>query len=338
MLGLNQRLSMIYDDTATDPCFHTGRPPANIEELLLKARRQLGLNEGNRHWRLISARKKFRKVLFEIQEITPHGTPRLIGKIGKPDRIKNLYRTLTELRAAGFRPPARLTVPEPLDCIEDQGFILQEKAPGVDAASLILNDAEMSIEAASGAALWLAALHRSAVPTWQCITETGALNVEQELARVLPDKAEVIHKIISTVQDLLKHQPSTLVPSHGDFHPRNVLIHAKERITVIDIDKFGLAEREYDVASFLVQTAIFDFMCHVDFVRTINARRMFMHVYEGESGYKFVPGRVGAYIALGFLRKLHYELVLLRTGREQYVDPWLRAASAALDGDLTFSG
>jgi hypothetical protein len=40
------------------------------------------------------------------------------------------------------------------------------------------------------------------------------------------------------------------------------------------------------------------------------------------------------YIAMAFLKNLHFELVLLKTGRKQYADPWLTGATTAIRGEL----
>ena len=42
-------------------------------------------------------------------------------------------------------------------------------------------------------------------------------------------------------------------------------------------------------------------------------------------------------MAMAFLKNLHFELVLLKTGRMEYAKPWLKGAAAILKGDLYLS-
>ena len=100
---------MLYDTTATNAAFANGRPPEDIFEILEWAKQQTDSNRES-DWRLISARRRFGKILFEIEETTTAGPRRLIGKLGKAERATTLFDTLVLLRSAGFEPPARLPV------------------------------------------------------------------------------------------------------------------------------------------------------------------------------------------------------------------------------------
>jgi hypothetical protein len=92
---------MLYDPSAKDVLFADGKPPKDdVHELLAWARQQLGFN-GTRSWRLLAAQKKFGKTLFEIEESTPSGTRRLIGKRGKTERADTLHAALQSLWGAG---------------------------------------------------------------------------------------------------------------------------------------------------------------------------------------------------------------------------------------------
>ena len=120
---------MLFDPTVGDATFVDGWPPKDLKKTLESIREELGL-DGDRPWSLISARTKLGRVLFEIEEETTWGPRRLIGKLGKRERAVNLYQTLLSLRDAGFRPPARITVPEPVACLPERGLVLQEKVAG----------------------------------------------------------------------------------------------------------------------------------------------------------------------------------------------------------------
>src|SRR5262249_51696604 len=112
---------MLFDPTVSDATFVDGRPPKDIKNTIETIREEMGLN-GDCPWSLISARTKLGRVLFEIEEEASFGCRRLIGKLGDPERAVNLHRTLISLRDADFKPPARLTVPEPVACLPERGF------------------------------------------------------------------------------------------------------------------------------------------------------------------------------------------------------------------------
>ena len=47
--------------------------------------------------------------------------------------------------------------------------------------------------------------------------------------------------------------------------------------------------------------------------------------------------RAGLHMSMAFLKNLHFELVLLKTGHTEYAKPWLKGAAAFLKGDLYLS-
>jgi aminoglycoside phosphotransferase (APT) family kinase protein len=119
-------------------------------------------------------------------------------------------------------------------------------------------------------------------------------------------------------------------PCHGDFHPANILIAGRERITAIDMDKFAEREPESDIGWFLAQSAAFGFFKNSTFQSTAEARNIFIRSYQAETGRDIPARRAGLYIAMAFLKNLHFELVLLHTGRRSYVEPWLWGAEAGI--------
>jgi len=329
---------MLFDPSATDASFVDGRPPKDLAETIEWTRVQMGL-DGNRPWRLISARKKLGRTLFEVEEETANGTKRFIGKLGRPERAETLYRTLTLLRAAGFQPPSRMTVPEPIAWIPERGFVLQEKVPGRQASEILLGSPGRACFAAADCARWLGALHDCDVPAPAAALDSQIVSVwVRELAEAQPAEAGRIEKIADQISKELAEPINDTVPCHGDFHPMNVFIAGTQRISGIDIDKFGAREPEADIAWFLAQTCAFGFFKTGTFSATARAREAFCRCYEAETGRHIRANRAGLYMAMAFLKNLHFEIVLLKTGRSEYVDPWLSgAASAILEGDIYLS-
>jgi aminoglycoside phosphotransferase (APT) family kinase protein len=325
---------MIYDSTAKDACFVDGRPPEGLQELLTWAQAKLPEHP---EWRLISARRKLGRTLFEIEEDTPSGPSRLIGKSGNSERAATLFKTLAALRQAGFAPPALHTVPKPVAFIAERGFVLQEKIPGDQVARLIVTGDDVARSAANRAAAWLARLHGCSVPATPSKPDVTAVSTwARDLAEALPNEAVRVLEIERAILRELDAAPSPLLPSHGDFHPMNIFI-AEKRVTGIDIDKYALREPEADIGWFLMQTAAMGFFETGSFACTEQPRSTFVERYEIEAGQAIRSNRAALYVAMAFLRNLHFELVLLKTGRVQYADPFLSsAASAILEGNLHF--
>jgi hypothetical protein len=328
---------MLFDLTVSDATFVDGRPPKDIKNTIETIREELGL-DGDCPWSLISARTKLGRVLFEIEEETSLGPRRLIGKLGDPKRAVNLQRTLISLRDSGFKPPARLTVPEPVACLPERGFILQEKVPGRHASDLLLETSMRATFAAADCGRWLAALHQCELPAAPVCTEPEAISKwATELAETLPDRAKELNEIGAALREASSCNVSRLVPTHGDFHPMNILIKGTQRVTGIDMDKFGAREAEADIGWFLMQSAVFGFFKTGIFNATELARRAFVTCYENETGEPIRTDRASLHMAMAFLKNLHFELVLLKTGHTEYVTPWLEGAAAFFRGDLYLS-
>jgi hypothetical protein len=309
-----------------------------MDELLASARRRLAMN-GIPPWRLISARRKLGKTLFEVEEETASGPRRLIGRIGPERRAGTLYAALEALWNAGFRPPSRLTVTQPVALLDERGLVLQEKAPGRQALDLILEGEHETRLAAEASADWLAALHGCAVRVAPADAHPPAISRwAGELAPLLPADADRIRRIENAVLHELRQPSPPPVPCHGDFHAMNIFVAPSGRITAIDLDKFCVREPESDVGYFLAQTAAFGFLEKASFDVTALARRTFLERYQSARGGPVHTRRVATYMAMAFLKNLHFELVLLSTGRTQYADPWIgAAASAILNGNLHLS-
>lgn len=322
---------MLYDTSATDVLFAKGRPPKeDVHELLAWARQQLGLN-GARSWRLLGAQRKLGKTLFEIEESGPSGTRRLVGKRGKEERAETLHSALQSLWNEGFRPPSRFTVTESVACLPERGFILQEKAPGLQALDLILHHPDRAESAARDSAEWLAALHGAPVRAVAGLNDANAVAMwARELTERLPSEASRIGTIEDAVLRELADPIRETVPCHGDFHAMNIFIADSGRITGIDLDKFCQHEPEADVGYFISQTASFGYFSTGSFETTARSREAFLEQYQSTSGRQVRTRRAGLYIAMAFLKNLHFELVLLKTDRTQYVEPWLSGAAEAI--------
>lgn len=330
---------MVYDEAAAKPVFASGRAPTiDLESLLEESWPLLELPDVG--WRLISARRKLGKTLFEIEVDGPGAPRRVIGKIASEGSCRTLFDALRLLWNAGFCPPHRHTVSEALGCLPEHGLILQELAPGRQAFDFIQEGGDPAVAAASQCAEWLTALHRAPVQAAprHAVAEGKIRTWIEELGVELPDSAARLHRIEAALLSHARKTAGPLVPGHGDFHMMNIFISDSGRLTAIDVDKFGMAEREADVGYFLSQTASLGYMKHGNFAHTSRSRAAFIDEYE-RAGAKVRHDRASMYMASAFLKNLHFELCLLATGNTAYVEPWLRASERALlEGDIGLDG
>lgn len=291
-------------------------------------------------WRLISARRKMGRTLFEIEERSGGKIVRVVGKICKHEKAEILYHALRGLWIAGMRPPDRYTVSRPVGFYPEKHLILQERAPGQPALEAILAGQEQAEFAGEGCARWLVHLQKTkiAAPQGGGHPQAAALR-SHALQAVLPQESSRIGRIQARIDSILSTPPATSVLSHGDFHGMNVLLHGERRLTGIDFDKFSKREPEADPAYFLAETAAQGFLRRRSFACTEPARLAFLRTYIEHCGGSFQRSRAGAWMAVTFLQHLHFELVLLKTQHTEYATPWIQAAeTAAFDGNLELRG
>jgi aminoglycoside phosphotransferase len=325
---------MILDQTAVNPTFTEGRVPDQVDALVEWLRGEMKV-EADREWTIVSARRKFGKELVEIEEQRPEGPFRMIVKVGKPHRIKLNYEALELLWNAGFHPPAKFTVPQPIAYFPERDLLVQEKAPGEDLLTRMLKGDEVE-EAAALAAEWLARVHDSGVPIeqWKVLGPPPS-QLAEELASIL--KPEVGREVVALYREAeayVKSQEPELVPAHGDYHPHNVLLCKKGRVTGIDVDKFGTRDRTEEVAYALAQIACIGYQRAKGFETSRLCRQAFLGGYERASGRSLDRSRIGATMALTILSNLHFDLYAFKTGKTELVEPWLHNAASCLEGNL----
>ena len=297
----------------------------------------------SRSCRIVSFRRNLGKFIIEFdietEERADADLGRLIGKVYKGDCGQGHFDALSRLREAGFRPPSPFTVVHPVAYIADRCFLLQEKAPGRLLADLISGELDAAaVDALERAAGWLAALHEAQVNAQPRLERVRMLVARQgrELMELLPQLSSRLGRLASRALAGLESRHLTpLVPSHGDFHPKNVFITVDGRVTVIDFDTFGLQEQAADVAYFLAQTAIMGYRSRGSFAATNQARHCFLQAYL-EAAPMLSGRRLALYLGMVFLQSLHSELCALRNGRTDIIEPWLaNAERCLLDEEVT---
>ena len=134
-----------------DALFATGRAPkSDLMTVLVRIQERRGCRSGE--WRMISARRKMGRTLFEIEERSGQKVRRIVGKICRHEKAKVLYQALRGLWMSGWRPPDKYTVSEPVAYFPERCLILQEKAPGRPALEAILAGGEKAESAGQACA------------------------------------------------------------------------------------------------------------------------------------------------------------------------------------------
>jgi hypothetical protein len=284
---------------ALDPAHDSHHARETAKEAMQFAQQSLG-----GEWKLVSSSAKMRKALFEAD----FNGRRVIGKVSPSERAHNAYASLQKLWIAGLQPPARFTVPEPIAWFPERSLLIQEKAPGHSMADVMQHKSN-DTGFARDAAAWLKAVWELEVDgTPAGLDGEDVVKRSRDVSLALGNSRA--DNLSQAVLQVLAADSPDLRPSHGDFHPLNVFV-SPERVTAIDLDTFGLREREVDVAYFLAQTAIFGIHLHESFAATQELRAEFL-----SECCTVNKQRVVAYMAWTFLQSLHYDLCILRIENE----------------------
>jgi hypothetical protein len=164
------------------------------------------------------------------------------------------FEFMRQLWSEGFSEDALLTIPEPIAYVPEPKLLLQGWASG-DALYAYIHDPAVALEPVTLAARWLAKLHSTRLtgvpvlpPEYE---ETKLRTYGGVLMQICPEFAERIERfawrIIASLETLDSRR---FVPTHGDFQPKNVCV-LRDRVTVIDFDRFALAHPARDLGHFI---------------------------------------------------------------------------------------
>jgi phosphotransferase family enzyme len=201
--------------------------------------------------------KRASRCTFEIALPTARGWQELIGKVYAEDR-SDVYRTMEEMRHAGFGPEAEFGIPRAVAFLTPLRLLLYEKAPGNRARKTIVQaSGPESAHAAERCAQWLACFHaraprsgrvfhlddqlRSLDRAWRGLAELGS---------PLAEKAgRLFEQVNAAAREL---GDGDLCAGHGTYTPGQVLV-AEGRTVTVDWDTYHVADPSHDVARFLVE-------------------------------------------------------------------------------------
>ena len=136
-------------------------------------------------------------------------------------------------------------LPRPLDYLPEPGVLICEAIDGRP----LSESARISDTQVRGAMELLASLHSSDVQAHSRRTSRGIVRSAQRkaalVAELAPQYAETMRALANSIE---VHRPkdTELVPSHGDFSPRNILV-TSDRFVLVDWDRLQWADPARDV-------------------------------------------------------------------------------------------
>jgi aminoglycoside phosphotransferase (APT) family kinase protein len=178
--------------------------------------------------------------------VTRQGEP-VVGKVYPSGGGERTYRNMQELWRSSFgawRTPPGL--PRPIDYLPDVGVVIMERLDGRPLAEL----GRVDQETLDGAIRLLASLHDSdAQPDHQRDSRRilGSIRRKaRQIAELAPESAAPIWSVVRALEATWV-EDRELVPCHGDFSPRNILV-GPGRLALIDWDRFQRTDPARDVA------------------------------------------------------------------------------------------
>lgn len=163
---------------------------------------------------------------------------------------KNLCRVHEALPSA-----AAWSVPTPLGVVEDRCLLASSWELGSPLTEVMGSSSETAMLA--GTARALAGLHRLDIEPTKAVAaqrSSGLLALARDLADLLPDEESRILVLGERLAGLAAalERSGPVVPTHGDFHPGQVLLQ-DGRVVLVDFDRAGHEHAAADVGSFVAR-------------------------------------------------------------------------------------
>lgn len=274
-------------------------------------------------------------VRWDVADHGPDGTTRfsVVGKVYNKGGGDAAHALLATLRCSGFG--GAFDVPIPLGWVAGRRLLLQSLAP---AATLYDRMADLlaSLPDVHRTGQWLARLHT--------VTDTDlhpldpgfeAGKAEEYLARLTPAQPHLRWALRGIADRMLPRLQAAadgpLVPTHGDFQPKNVHLDA-ERVVVIDFDRAALAPAARDLGHFVGQALTMAAAAGHPFDgAAADWADAMLEGYLAAGGCPRAVQAAPAYVARTFLEVLFYRLVVRPVRDDSFAADWVAAAESWLD-------
>lgn len=257
----------------------------------------------------------------------------IVGKVyGKGDGAA-VHALLKRLHSCGF--DGEYSVPAPLGWVAHRRLLLQSEAPPSTLYQGLADPVRTAGDVRRAGA-WLARL--------QAVTGTdlrplpAAFEPEKidhyvgELAMLRPELAARLRGLQADLLPLLSAAAQgPLVPTHGDFQPKNVHVDP-DRIMVIDFDRAALAPAGRDLGHFIGQAITMAAASRKSFDDDAHAWALgLIDGFLAEGGSPDAVATAPAYVARTFLEVLFYRLVVRPVPDISFAASWLDTCAGWLD-------
>lgn len=246
------------------------------------------------------------------------------------------FAAMEYLWSAGFGDDARLTISQPLAYLPIPCLLLQTMAAGPSLYRFI-DEPPTGARAVKMTGRWLAKLHNTAPgdgPLLDRARETARLATFRDaLVGACPTFSSRIRSLSDRVAVDLEDTDAPLVPTHGDFQPKNVHI-SRGRVTVIDFDRFAVAEPVRDVGHFVAQSMTMSYVRTGSFAAIEEWNRIFLEAYALNAPAHALCGLAVATVR-SMLEILYYKLVVRPVRDASFLAAWLDECDRCLSVQIS---
>lgn len=222
-----------------------------------------------------------------------------------------IYQALNLMWAAGLRPPARYRVPRAFAC-DYTGRVVRAFVPGQTWADRVLLPEAHAPGVSADVASWLMFLQHAVVLNDSVqpmsVNPGRPVHYAADIAKMLGGRTGATRKIenvaLVLAQSLDVPSGTPQVLSHGDLHPKNVLLSGPA-VVAIDVEKFGWREPAADVGRALGQLLSMSVARVGSMDPGANAGQVFWRSYEAAGGLA-TWDRVAIHLAVTLLECVHY--------------------------------
>jgi hypothetical protein len=246
-------------------------------------------------------------------------------------RAASEFQAMRMLWEQGFGNDQRFKIPRPLQHFSEARLLLEERASGLPFSNYIGNNSRTSLRHARMAGLWLAKLHNlKSAPLGYCSYKPERCSLEiflNQLCATQPSLALPVQEIGAVIRrELASFRAEPVAWVHGDFHPENILV-GPGQITVIDFDRFGLADPAKDIGSFIAHMRTMA-CCSSKSLDAVNHEvQAFWNAYFSSVSPARVARleeRVAAFVAFSCLEALYYVACIMKVTEADLIARYLR--------------
>lgn len=214
----------------------------------------------------------------------------VFAKVFPGDDGPDVYRKLTEFRAAGLGAGSRYQSVEPLAWYAEHDLMLCQGAPGTDVEALFDLDRAAWHRGVTESGAWLGRFHSSGLAVGKpkpLLVTSELISLAKRMGKAMAEQPQHLELALATLKMLDGFAAETAdgltVQSHGQYRAKHVFV-TDNQVTVIDLDRSAPADPARDVAEYIqrMRSDTFELCGSVEPVDTATAN--FLHAYTGQTG------------------------------------------------------